>query len=163
MDWVGWVGVLVGGIGIGSLIDNFLNRRQATQTARTERRFNRRADTYQVVSLYLARQEQIVQLTEPLIGTGEEPPRIKADEEWVRLGASIAVTASDEIRDKLHAVVVAQQTFAYAVNQYRRSQQPGYQPDPAVNPGLEMHNAREATFAAIHAAQTAMRDELDAM
>jgi hypothetical protein len=133
-------------------------REHASAEARAARRFQIRFEAYKAASHYLSKHERWVSLTEPLMGPAPDPPDLSPDEEWVEFGGVIAVTASDRVRDAMRAAVDAEIAFDFAVREYRRSNQGGKV--DSENPGLAMHEAREAAIAAIQSAQTVMRDEL---
>jgi len=99
-------------------------------------------------------------VTEPIWGHAPDPPFERSPDDGVEFGGTISVTASDTVRDAMRAAVDAELAFERAVGEYRRSNEPHAKHDPSKNPGVEMHEARQAAIAAIQHAQTVMRDEL---
>ena len=168
-EWIALVLVAVASFGVGGWISGVWERRyssreaqmqrdHATREARATRRFAIRLEAYKAASRYLSTHELWVTLTEPMWTPAPEPPDLSPDQDWINFGGTVAVTASDAVRDAMRAAADAENAFAFAVGEYRRSRRGD--PVDSENPGGDMHKAREAAIAAIYHAQTVMRDEL---
>jgi hypothetical protein len=88
--------------------------------------------------------------------TTPPPPEITGDDKWIRLGGIVAVTVTDPTREVLRASADTIGAFMDAVRTYRQANG-----DSAIRQSLE--TAREEALASIQTAQTAMRDEPDAI
>ena len=131
MTWVSLALAIVGGLGIGSWISGRWERRHATDEAekqrehasveaRKDRQYALRLDGYRAASQYLERARLWVQLTEPLMTPAAAPPKpMEPNDEWIELGSTIAIAASDEVQVSMGEAVEAQRGFLYAVDEYR--------------------------------------------
>lgn len=172
MRWWQDVIGLVGALGVGGYVGGLLDRRHAaaeaqnvrdhaTAEARAERLFKARFDSYMRISVYLERLSLWVNLTEPDISSGLEPPDVSPDDTWIQVGAAVGLAASDGVREVLRASREAVSGFEYAVAEVRDSPHVGWSQEPDnASPRVKLHRARQRATESIQAAQTAMRDEL---
>jgi hypothetical protein len=171
VHWLQIILAVLAGLGVGSCFQGWADRRHASDEAekqrmhasaeaRATRNFEIRLDAYREASAYLERLRLWVNLTEPFMGPAPDPPDIEPDDAFAEFGGRIAVSASDDVREAMQAVMKLFVEFRVAVSEYRRSHEPGYRQEPDRNPGLEMHEARERVIEMVERAQTTMRDEL---
>jgi hypothetical protein len=113
-EWASLILVAVASFGVGGWISGVWERRfssreaekqrdHATAEARATRRFEIRLEAYKAASQYLSKHELWLNLTEPIWGPAPDPPDLEPDEDWIRFGGTIAVTASDAVREAMQA------------------------------------------------------------
>lgn len=186
MAWFGFIVGLIGAVGVGGLLGGRYERRHASDEAdkartfttdqaradrehasgeaRAQRLWAFRLETYGAASLYLERQVAVLAWTDPVVGPAPEPPSMEPDDEWLRLGANVAIGSSDTVRSAMQAAE-AHSVFSSARTGWHLERD-GMMPAPepgSVSPRQKMDEARTAAIAAIRRAQTAMRDELESM
>jgi hypothetical protein len=174
MHWWGELIAFVGAFGIGGWVGSYFDRRHAseesrkarehaTEEARATRQWENRRDAYRELSSHLERVRAMATFTEPFMGSMPDPPTIEADDEWLRLGGMVSVTASDAVREAARSAVEKTIEFRHWVDDWKSSREPGYVPEEGVKPRRELEEARRRVIAAIEHAQTVMRDELDSL
>ena len=170
MDFVQTGLAILTGLGAGTWLQGRSARRHSSEEAekqraytsaeaRATRQFGLRLDAYRAASTYLERIRLSVELTEPMHRASSGSPQIEPNDEWIRLGGHISMSASDEVRESMREVVQRFTTFRQAVRDFRREEQ-GHRPPADQQSAREIHEARISVFAAVDRAQTVMRDEL---
>jgi hypothetical protein len=85
------------------------------------------------------------------------------DDEWLDLGARVAVGCSEPVRIAMRATVAATQVFESARTGWHLERDGHMPPSPPGEPSArqKMDDARRVAIEAVREAQTEMRDELE--